>query len=318
MAVVAGLGASLPRALHLRAAFIAFLFVLSGCATPLPLPEAPETPFGQGRLWKVEHPGGGSAPAPSFVFGTMHVTDPRVFELPDEVEAAFDSAEVAAFEVDYRRRSDRETLNQFFYLPDGQSLRQVLDYDTFRDLRNVLPAYGYYKYSRYQPWVAWMAISNRETAIDRQVDPERPMLDDWFVLRAKKAGKEVAFLETDLEQWRAFGGIPMDDQVSMLRSAIDTYYSARTRVDRVAIYLDGNLALLQALWDRSLSHLDPTVARRYTERLLTDRNRRMVERALPVMNKKTVFIAIGAAHLPGDGGVLDLLEKQGYQVTRVY
>jgi hypothetical protein len=109
----------------------------------------------------------------------------------------------------------------------------------------------------------------------------------------------------------------MDDQIAMLRSAIDTYYDGRVRIDRVAVYVDGNLALSYALWERRLSHLGPALAQRYTDRLLNYRNRRMVERMMPYMEQRSAFVAVGALHLPGEQGVLRLLERQGYRVTRL-
>ncbi|WP_299623609.1 TraB/GumN family protein [Pelagibius sp.] len=299
------------RVLRLPALILAATaFLVSGCASPLPLPGRPDIPFGEGRIWQAERAG----QPPSYFFGTIHVTDPRVFELPEAAETAFEKAETAVFEIDYRRRSSRKELNQFFYLPEDQSLRDVLGYDTHRDLRQLDRSLSI---SRYQPWVAWMALTDREIPVGEQEDPERPVLDDWLILRARKAGKELVFLETDVEQWRVFGGIPMDDQVSMLRSAIDTYYSARTRVDRIDLYLKGDLAMIYALRQRSLSHLDPALARRYLERLLLDRNRRMVERILPIMAEASIFVAVGALHMPGEEGILDLLEKQGYRITRL-
>lgn len=243
------------------------------------------------------------------------MTDPRVYELPEAVETAFEKADTAVFESDYRRRSSQKELNQFFYLPKGQSLREVIGYNTYRDLRRLTDTK--YLFSRYQPWVIWMGVAGREIPVNQQAGSERPMLDHWLALRARKAGKDVDFLETDVEQWRIFGGIPMEDQVSMLRSAIDTYYGARTKVDRVGIYLQGDLATLYALRERSLSNLDPAVARRYTERLLLDRNHRMVERLLPMMKEASTFVAVGALHMPGEDGILDLLEKRGFQITRL-
>ena len=306
--------AFLVRALHaLRLLFLllGFGIGLSACTTPLPLPERSDIPYGQGRLWQAERPGQPT----SYLFGTTHVTDPRVFDLPEAVERVFASAETAVFETDYRRRSSRKELNRFLYLPEGQSLKEVIGYDTHRDLLQVAPRF---RFSNFQPWVAWMIVSGREIPVGRQVDPERPVFDDWLLLRARKAGKEIAALETDVEQWRTFGGIPMQDQVSMLRSAIDTYYGARTRVDRVGIYLQGDLAMLHALTQRSLSNLDPVIAQRYIQRLLGDRNRRMVERTLPLIEKTSTFIAVGALHLPGEDGMLRLLERRGYRLTRLH
>src|SRR3546814_10897583 len=89
---------------------------------------------------------------------------------------------------------------------------------------------------REHPWVAWMALSDRDIPMGREEDAEKPVLDDWLALRARKAGRDVGFLETSLEQWQSFAAIPMDDQIAMLRSAIDTYYDGRVRIDRVAVY----------------------------------------------------------------------------------
>src|SRR3546814_14832469 len=144
-----------------------------------------------------------------------------------------------------------------------------------------------------------MALSDRDIPMGREEDAEKPVLDDWLALRARKAGLDVGFLETSLEQWQFFAAIPMDDQIAMLRSAIDTYYDGRVRIDRVAVYVDGNLALSYALWERRLSHLGPALAQRHTDRLLNDRNRRMVERMVPYMEKSSAFVAVGALHLPG-------------------
>ncbi len=295
---------------------VALALLGAACTTPMPLPAPLDIPYGQGRIWQVERPGG----PPSYVFGTMHVTDPRVFELPEAVETAFLSADITLFEADYRRPARRKQVNQYFDLPEGQSLEDLVGERTFRKLVELIyrRRLHFQNYLRQQPWVAWMALSDREIEIGRLEDPEKPVLDDWLVLRARKAGRDVGFLETSLEQWQSFADIPMDDQVAMLRSAIDTYYDARVRVDRVAVYVEGNFALSYALWERRLGYLEPVLAQRYTDRLLNDRNRRMVERMLPYMEQRSAFVAIGALHLPGKDGILRLLEQRGYTVTRLH
>jgi uncharacterized protein YbaP (TraB family) len=56
----------------------------------------------------------------------------------------------------------------------------------------------------------------------------------------------------------------------------------------------------------------------FDQRLLYDRNPRMVERMQPQLQAGSAFIAVGALHLYGDKGLLRLLERAGYRVTRVY
>jgi hypothetical protein len=294
---------------------VAVALVAAACSAPQPLPPPMDIPHGQGRLWQIDHPG---AP-PSYIFGTMHVTDPRVYELPQAVETAFVKADIVLFEVDYRRPISLEKRRQYIDLPKGQSLQDIIGSSTYRDLRRLisrhrLPMYNYF---RQQPWVAWVALSSRVISIGQTEDSEKPVLDDWLIVRARKANREVDFLESALEQWQSFAGIPMDDQVAMLRSAIDTYYDGRLRVDRVAVYVEGNLALSYSLWEHSLGHLEPALARQYTDRLLNERNRLMVERMVPYIDQRSAFVAVGTLHLPGDEGVLRLLEQRGYTVTKL-
>jgi uncharacterized protein YbaP (TraB family) len=86
-------------------------------------------------------------------------------------------------------------------------------------------------------------------------------------------------------------------------------------VPRVQIYLDGDLGLARALWEESLAWLEPEAARVLDDRLIHDRNRILVERALPLMQRGSTFVAVGAAHMAGDRGMLRLLEQRGFTVT---
>ena len=301
---------------RMRLLIVLFALPLANCAAPQALPERPDIPFGEGRLWLAERPG----QPPSYFFGTIHVTDPRVFDLPAPVETAFANAQLAVFEVDYRRRASLKELQQYFNLPEGQKLEDLIGYQAHRDLVELMRTHQipFYNYYRRQPWVAWMTIADREITVDEQEDSERLVLDDWLLVRARKARKEVAFLETGKEQWQAFAGIPMNYQVTMLRAAIDEFYSPRTKVERVRLYLDGDLALRVALWQRSLSYLEAEVAKTFNDRLIVDRNHRMVERMLPLMAEASAFVAVGALHMPGEEGILRLLEQQGFTLTRLH
>jgi uncharacterized protein YbaP (TraB family) len=55
----------------------------------------------------------------------------------------------------------------------------------------------------------------------------------------------------------------------------------------------------------------------FEQRIILDRNKIMAERAAPILATGNVFMAVGALHLPGEGGVIELLRKQGFTVTAV-
>src|SRR3546814_11209737 len=102
---------------------VAVGLLVAACAAPQPLPPPPDIPHGQGRIWQVERPGG----LPSYVFGTMHATDPRVFELPQPAQTAFLDAATALSVSDYRRSASRTELRTYTDLHNSQTHKDKID-----------------------------------------------------------------------------------------------------------------------------------------------------------------------------------------------
>jgi uncharacterized protein YbaP (TraB family) len=73
-----------------------------------------------------------------------------------------------------------------------------------------------------------------------------------------------------------------------------------------------------ALGDDYLASTDTALARRFHAALIDTRNARMAERMLPMIGQGGHFIAVGALHLPGPGGVLDRLAAEGCDIERLY
>ena len=87
-------------------------------------------------------------------------------------------------------------------------------------------------------------------------------------------------------------------------------------------------ALTDRYYDRDLSGMlnvsmryessNAAASRNFRERLLDDRSQQMLKRLAPYLEAGNAFIAVGALHLPGDEGLLQELEAQGYRATAVY
>jgi hypothetical protein len=144
------------------------------------------------------------------------------------------------------------------------------------------------------------------------------VLDDWLQQRAYVEGKTVVGLETVEEGFVKYDTMPQDQQIALLRTLVDNWYRRRAGAPVVQSYLDGDLAMLIAFWNESMSWYPPEVGEMLTFRILDNRNRIMVERMLPLMEEGPTFVAVGAAHLPGEQGILRLLERQGFTVTRLH
>jgi uncharacterized protein YbaP (TraB family) len=276
---------------------------------------------GQGRLWRVEGP---EAPA-SHVFGTMHVSDPRVLDLPGPIWQAFRNARTVALEIDFSggREQALEIARAFFeamVLTDGRTLDQIVGPDLFADTQAALRPYGVSAelLKRMRPWAVYEILVNPANAFRGRGD-ETPFLDLSLAQEAENRGKPLYGLETVDEQLAVFADMPEQDQVALLESAIA--YAGEQDMGLEALtqlYLAGDLAAIQRLWFEPARRLGPDFVVQVVTRLIDDRNEVMVARMQGLLARGGAFVAVGAAHLPGDMGVLHLLERQGYRVTRVY
>lgn len=276
---------------------------------------------GQGRLWRIEGPDA----SPSHIFGTMHVNDPRVLDLPEPIWLAFRNSRAVALELDFsggRERALRITRAYFeaMMLGDGRTLDQIVGPDLFADTLAALRPYGVSAevLKRLRPWAVYEILVNPANAFRGRGD-EAPFLDLSLAQEAEDLGKPLYGLETVGEQLAVFADMPERDQVALLESAIayageqDMGLEALTR-----LYLAGDLAAILRLWFEPARRLGPDFVVKVVTRLIDDRNRVMVARMQGLLARGGAFVAVGAAHLPGDMGVLHLLERQGYRVTRVY
>jgi len=295
--------------------------VLAACATPEPpLPPRLDIPYNEGRFWKVE----GEGIEPSYVLGTFHISDPRVLDLPVEVENAFLASRTAAFEYDYGR--DEENVPEFdidrYKLPKDTTLRSIIGNGPFGKLTSIMKGRGYWKpRNDLKPWAYWDYLGGKRGTFyisDDESDPNRPVLDSLLEQRAYNEGKTVVGLETIEEGFVKYDSIQMDIQAKMLIAVLENYHRRRAGTPLVQAYLDGDLGLLEAIWEEGLSWYPPEVAELIKYRVLTNRNHIFVERALPHMREDSTFIAVGAGHLPGEEGVLRLFEKRGYTVTKLH
>jgi len=141
-------------------------------------------------------------------------------------------------------------------------------------------------------------------------------MDFSLSLRAAGAGLEVIGLENLEQQLSFLEDMPMEQQVLLLDQALEEHHRVREiHGQMVDNYLAGDLQALQAQVQEQLADL-PAEARDYfiTEGIEA-RNRRMLEALLPRLQEGTVFVAVGALHLPGEVGLIELLRRQGYELS---
>lgn len=278
-------------------------------------------------LWRIE------GPVPSYLYGTIHVPDAQVANLPPAVEQAFKSSAAVFTEIPMDAALQIGMMSKMM-LPGDQSLSEVLGPELYarlsgtiqrslpKDSPGPLGAAMTAMLGRMKPWAAMMQLTMIEFLPDMMAGSKA--LDTMLFDRAKSEGKETGGLETIDEQLAVFEVLTMDEQVRMLRLTLDTMdeaHKAGRSASRELIdgYLTGDLDKLAAMSNDSMKG-EPELQKKFMARALDGRNQVMVDRLLAKRAErptKTCFFAVGTLHYAGEEGIVALLQKKGIKVTRV-
>ena len=273
---------------------------------------AAAAPFDEGLLWRVSKAG----LADSFVFGTIHIADARVNRIAKPVEDALARSRTLALELGGGTVMDPQVfeLEQF---RDGRRLQPLIGDETFARVRAELAAQDVPEgvIERMKPWAAMVKLAR---AAPRG---EEPSLDQRLLAVARGRGLKVAPLEWVEEQIAAFDAVPLESQIALLKHVLVNRDALEADVDAtVDAWLRGDLARLARMSDR-LGDRYPGMGQHYwqlTRHLIHNRTVLMHHRLFMPLRAGRVFVAVGALHLHGDKGLLQLIARDGYRVTRLW
>ena len=286
------------------------------------LDEGVAIPNGKGIFWKVEKAG----LSPSWLMGTMHLTDARVLNMPDAARAAWPDARTVIVESDEILDEKKAMVGllsrpELTMLTDGATISGLLSASDTQKLEAGLKARGLSLplVARMQPWMIASFVSLPACELARKARGAA-FLDQKIAGDAKAEGKTLVGLETMEEQLSAMAGLPVKFHLDALIETLALGSRMDDAVETmIELYLAGDVGLTMPM----LKTLTPPGAdpdkgyAAFEQRIIIDRNKVMATRAAPHFTKGHVFMAVGALHLPGDEGLVSLLRQQGYTVTRV-
>lgn len=266
--------------------------------------------FSKGLLWKIEK----TNTRPSYVFGTIHLDDARVTDLPAPVKETFARSRSFTMEMIIDEAST-QIFATWMLLEDGDDLKTLLGEPLFAKTTEVMREYGMPSEitARFKPWALMLTLILPKTR-------QGVIVDYVLYQEALQQHKPVHQLESVEEQISVFDGLPMKVQVGLLKQTVAHHDLIPGIVEKsIQAYLKRDLG---AMWEINNSMMedeaDKNLNEAFLQRVLYDRNQRMVGRMQPRLAEGGAFIAVGALHLYGDKGVLSLLQSRGYQVTRLY
>ncbi len=262
-------------------------------------------------FWEIR---GGDLKKPAYIYGTMHVSSKIAFKLPYLFFQKLEEADVIALESvpdEWESKIVQDSMlnyiNQIYKHREGSALHQ--SYDFYTQLLGVFGiSEGYLKWilSRQSSMANQLLFRNNSFSGNLA---EQTYLDLYIYQVGKKFGKPIIGLE--------------DIRTSTLKgyiASLEEYARVDNNKDK---FDDIGLALTDAYKNKDIDKIDSCNTKAYSEgyleNLLYSRNRDMMVTFDSVVEKGiSPFMAVGAAHLPGEKGLLHLLEKRGYTVTPIY
>lgn len=258
-------------------------------------------------LWEIS---GKGLQQPSYIFGSMHLIDAKDFFVRPAFDSALAHCSQVAFEIKLDDLEALMSIQDKLTLPDDQTL------DEFTSAENYKKIAEYFKDSldmdisesgNQKPFVLYQALE------ESYVRGEQKSYELYFLTQAMSAKKEIFGLESVDDQLNLFDKIPYKEQMQWICNAIDSsVYYKNAFQQAVDAYTREDLNAIGHIMDESSPELN-----QYDDLLLYDRNAKWVPEIEKLISDKSTFIAVGAAHLPGDKGVLQLLRDQGYTVKPI-
>ncbi len=266
-------------------------------------------------LWKIS---GHGLKKPSYVYGTVHSGEAQAFTfkkliLPYLKECSMFAAELKLDEI------NPFTMLGKLQMPGDTTLKMLLTEKEYAKLDQVMrDSFGIElaMFATVKPIFLAGILEGGGSLGDLGGGDEdgAAFLDMYLMEQAEKWKKECIGIETVDEQLGAVDMIPLKEQAKMLTEGLlDTAASTGEQLDDLlTIYATGNLDSLYAYYKKG------DLSNTFNKAVVLDRNHRMAHRIDSIMQLKTIFVAVGALHLPGTEGVLALLKQQGYTVEPVY
>ena len=252
-----------------------------------------------------------------YLGGTVHLLRPGDYPLPDEFEEAYQASSELYFETDIAAMSD--------LLVQAQMLQQ-LTYSDDRSLRTVMSDQAYTALSAYtqtaglpivmlEKFKPGLLISTLQILVFQSMGFTPQGVDAFFHTRAVADGKAEGQLETVQEQIGFIAAMGEgNDSEFILLSLKDLTETGNVIDGMIGAWRSGDAQGLSELFVEDMKVEAPALY----DTLLLERNLKWIPRINRMLqDADTEFVLVGAAHIVGENGLLDLLSQEGYEINQL-
>ncbi len=257
-------------------------------------------------LWEIS---GNGLTKPSYLFGTMHLLCADDAVLSDNMKNVIRESDRIYFEIDMDNMMEMMGALKYLKMSGNKKLSDLLTAEEYARVKTYFEKNpGMIPFSMmesFKPFFINSLISEQKMTCGSKGGMEQVIMAE-----SKQYRKEIKGLETVQFQASVFDSIPYSQQAKELVKSIDSAdKNAGVTEELLAVYRRQDLAKIEELTNKE----EGGVAE-FIDLLLFNRNADWAKKMTGIMQSGGILFAVGAAHLPGEKGVLNLLRNQGYQI----
>lgn len=257
-------------------------------------------------LWQITGPG---IIRPSYLFGTMHLLCPDQLVVTEAVEAAIEQTEQIYLEIDMDDPDLHRKMQKGMLLPQGKTLPDYCTPNTFTTIDSF---FNYAAHIPTEPYLAYKPMVLMQALYVTMLGCQPASWERTISEMAANQHKEILGLETVEMQLELFDSIPFNIQLEWLKEYAVNIAKMTTNFHKmVEMYQAEQVDSLSQMIKKSPEFHE------YYDILMDRRNRNWVDQIATLSPEDPVFFAVGAGHLGGKSGVVQLLRDKGFKVTAV-
>jgi uncharacterized protein len=270
-------------------------------------------------LWEVT---GKDLKKPSYVFGTIHMIPKADFYLSEKAKKAISESDKVVFEINMK---DMQNPMKLFGLlskmlmADNKKLKDLVSPEDYKLIKDKFEETGLPlgMLERVKPMFLSMMLEGGGEGgnpMDSKSNSKNTAYEIEIMKLADKDEKEQGGLETIEFQMSIFDSIPNKVQAEMLvKSVKSKHESGESEFKKlVDMYKSENIEAMAASIKSESTDDTSDEAGRFEKLLLINRNKNWIPKMAKMMGQQTTFFAVGAGHLGGELGVVNLLKQEGY------
>lgn len=259
-------------------------------------------------LWQIS---GNGLKEPSYLYGTIHIIGAENYFLGKNVAKKLLGSKALVMELDLENINVGE-LTKLSLLENGKSVKDYMSDTDYAVLKSFMEdSIGIKKFTFEQMYSKLKPFYIEQLVFFRYISPEKESYEENFKRMAEEKNIPVEGLETYEEQLRFLDAIPLEEQLKSMVHTIRNYTSETQKLDRlIRYYKDQDITSLSKAFEEDEDQV-------LKEKLVDKRNTKWIPELKALMQNKKCFIAVGAGHLGGENGLIQLLKKQGYTVDPI-